>query len=142
MNIVKKEWVYKCGADIDAEYGAKELADYEFDGQVEFTSLPINRYDINNHIIMPFVNNEFNFMTVSKVLINDQYTDLKELNPRTISVEKIQLSGKYGLQQFFDEHKKAKCIVFYTDHGTIFHTGYTIRVFIDEEGSTPENTTN
>mgnify|MGYP001600283782 CR=1 FL=1 len=45
MNIVKKEWVY---SHYDMTWAKQELAEYEFDGRIDFTMGPIFLYDEKN----------------------------------------------------------------------------------------------
>lgn len=131
MNIVKKEWVYQ-PFEIP-ELAKTELTEYEFDGRIDFSFGPIFCYDVNNHITIDYGNDKYK---ATKVLINDEVVDLKKITIKSVSVERIRFTRSYSLQDFFNEHKNAKCIVFFLYGPSIFHEAYTIRVYIDEEGYT------
>ena len=60
------------------------------------------------------------------------YLNYGNTQSSSVQTERIKLSRNYGLQDFFNEHKNAKCIVFFLCENTIFHEGYTIRVFVDK----------
>jgi hypothetical protein len=145
MNIVKKEWVY---SHYEMSWAKQELAEYEFDGRIDFARGPIFLYDEKNHIVVDY--EDTGRKDAIKVLINDVIVDYKngydETGPfclfKSVKVDRFRLSKNYGLQDFFNDHKKAKCIVFFVYTSSIFHDGYTIRVYIDEEGYTPKQIEN
>lgn len=138
MNIVKKEWVYQ---HYDLPWAKQELHEYDFDGRVDFALGPIFYYDPINHIVVDY--EDTGSENAIKVLIDGELVELnKNTEISSFKVERIRLSRAYGLQEFFNEHRKAKCIIFYVFGNSVFHEGYTIRVYIDEEGYTPQEQTN
>lgn len=129
MKIVKKNWAYDSDSDI-AYHAIEELNEYEFAGKVDFAYCPVFLYDAENCIT---INGVVGRTETPKMVILDD-SEIKEVaNIQSKSTVAVLLSRNYDLQDFFNDHKNAKCIVFFLGTGyTIFHEGYRIRVYIDE----------
>lgn len=128
MKIVQKNWAYS--PNIENAYRAiEELNEYEFNGQIDFTFSPIFLYDPDNRIA---VNLTAVGAETPKMAILDEDKIVKIERIVSKSTEVYPLSRNYSLQDFFNDHANAKCIVFFLSEGTIFHEGYRIRVYIDE----------
>lgn len=129
MKIVQKNWVFDNVAD-NVYRALEELNEYEFEGQVDFCFAPLFYYDVENRIV---VNASSIGAEPPKLVILDKSEIREVVDVVTKSSEQVILSRNYGLQDFFNDHANAKCIVFFLSTGyTIFHEGYRIRVYIDE----------
>jgi len=122
MNIIKKQWIDT--KDDHHKYVEQELNEYNFNGRIDFSSNPAFPYDIQLKIVL---DNDSN-----NVIINGIVSEVKN-SGNFVVVERVQLSKNYNLQDFFNDNKDAKCIVFYLSGQSLFHEGYTIRTYIDKE---------
>jgi len=127
MNVIKKMW-FQPQTQIP-EYALQELSEYEFNGNIELSLLPIFPYEKEKHFVIDCPGDYEKF---NSVIINGELLKLEKLTVSSVQTERIRLSKNYNLQDFFNEHKNAKCIVFFLCGNTIFHEGYTIRVFVDK----------
>ena len=131
MNIIKKEWINPEFGD--KKYLIKELLEYNFEGRIDFCWAPSFLYDSFNKLVIDNTNSP------TKLLLNDEIVEISTENILNKRVEVIKLSKSFDLQDFFDKHKNAKCIVFFVyNMVSVFHEAYTIRVFIDEVDYTPD----
>jgi len=110
----------------------EELNSYEFKGKIDFVNSPTCIYNTKDKFVMNFgtlIDSNSGYLDYvidgKRIIVN---TDDRKF----IQVEQVNLSHKFSIQDFFNRHKDAYCIVFYTPDGkTIFHQGNKIRVYID-----------
>jgi hypothetical protein len=124
MDIVKKQWVIN--KDAYFTYAIQELNEYKFNERIDFSLNGAFAYDTKLKIVID--------EDKTDVLINGALSELKDnINAKFVAAERTQLSKNYSLQHFFNDNKDAKCIVFFLSGRSIFHEGYTIKTYIDNE---------
>lgn len=107
----------------------RELRDYEFDGKIEFSNAPTFVMNLEHLVVMhTFIENKEDVYIKS----DDNMLPINNDDIHFLQVTSYQLGPNNSLQDFFNENKYAKCIVFYAspNAGSIFHEGYKIRAAV------------
>lgn len=142
MEIPKKQWLAEY---VDYSNVRKELNEYTFNGNVDISQHSVFAYDTENCIVFDNITKVCDITYAKQhnikptVVINHVVKSIDPNNIKTCNTVRIQLNRNYSLQDFFDENCTAKCIVFeISDSFSIFHSGYTIKAYIDN-GKVDEN---
>ena len=123
MKFLNKAYVIQNIPSSEFENARKELEEYEFNGLIEFVAAPVFLMDSGYNFVIK--------QGVTTMLINGVLTEID--GEKFEQVNSIKLSRNYTLQDFFNENKNAKCIVFYiTSSDSVFHEGNKIRPKIIE----------
>jgi len=121
--------------DPDNEALKRELAEYEFNGVVEFSKGPTFVFDMENFIV--FTHDVESSDSGTKIFLEEdgKVINIEGINTKFFQAQALNLSRYFNLQDFFDKNKEASCIVFYINPDypvTVFHPDNIIRVAIIE----------
>lgn len=110
-----------------------ELKEYHFKGRIDFSDNPMFLYDIKNKIVVSPIITKNDGEDENRIILNGKLLEIEEI--KNIAVEDpLKLSRAYNLQNFFDDNKDAKCIIFYCpNEHTVFHEGNILRAFVDND---------